>query len=230
MLNERTSERARENRGRRRIYIVQIYSRLDFGSLPILFSRAKVGSHCARANFVTDYRAVLVGVGGDDSSGGSARPLLHADSLRSFVRFRSRCWGNTREKVAQHPSAAVSILLHDPQSRARYMFDIFPINCRHPWPIGKSFADINSTRKSSVKCIPYRARILDILRYFFRESRGRGKFSFCMLVKKRFLFWQFRKTSRNLLRAFKRNKIYREWFRSTAKDNSETRSKKVYYK
>lgn len=79
-----TSERARENRGRGRIYIVQIYSRLGFGSLPILFSWAKAGSHCARANFVTDYRAVLVSVGGDDGGGAGARPLLHADSLRSF--------------------------------------------------------------------------------------------------------------------------------------------------
>lgn len=136
--NERTSEG--ENRGRRRIYIVQIYSRLGFGSLPILFSRAKAGSHCARANFVTGLPR-------------RARVWVVLVVLVVLVRFRSRCRGNTREKVAQHPSVAVSILLHDlqPRARARYNeFDIFPINSRHPWPMGKSFADINSARKSHV--------------------------------------------------------------------------------
>lgn len=141
---ERTSERARENRGRRRIYIVQIYSRLSFGSLPILFSRAKAGSHCARANFVTDYRAVLVCVGG--AASGARCRFPPSDSLR----FRSRYRGNTREKVAR------SILrrpyrsfYNDPQPRYND-FDIFPINCHHPWPMGQSFADINSARKSHV--------------------------------------------------------------------------------
>lgn len=81
----RANERARENGKRRRIYIVQIYSRLGFGSLPILFSQAKAASHCARANFVTDYRALLVCVGG---------------GARSPIPFRSRCRGNTREEAS----------------------------------------------------------------------------------------------------------------------------------
>lgn len=91
--NERANEG--ENRGRRRIHIVQIYSRLDFGSLPILFSRAKAGSHCARANFVTDCRALSVCVW---------VVVMVVVVLVAARRFRSRAiegFHYTREKVSR---------------------------------------------------------------------------------------------------------------------------------
>jgi len=65
----------RRRRRRRRIHIVEIYSRLAFGNLPILFSRAKAGSHCARANSVTASRCSYVG---------GTWLLLVVDSICSF--------------------------------------------------------------------------------------------------------------------------------------------------
>lgn len=91
---------------------------------------------------------VSVGGGGGDGGGAGARPLLHARCCRFppfvFVLVAEEIRARKLRSILRWQYRSFYTI----RNRARYNeFDIFPINCRHPWPMGKSFADINSARK-----------------------------------------------------------------------------------